>query len=138
ARFFFQAEDGIRDFHVTGVQTCALPICERRMPTVRGVSQLQSELRARRAAALPRIVAAETVHRTAVDVSSQQDTGSIEAPGVARYHQAQLEAFCCSVPDLRHGAGALAGASRSKPIALVQVQRHERLRVSLLGAIAHE
>src|SRR5690606_40003098 len=25
---FFQAEDGIRDFHVTGVQTCALPICK--------------------------------------------------------------------------------------------------------------
>src|SRR5690606_40335438 len=25
--FFYQAEDGIRDFHVTGVQTCALPIC---------------------------------------------------------------------------------------------------------------
>src|SRR5690606_24215926 len=24
--FFFQAEDGIRDFHVTGVQTCALPM----------------------------------------------------------------------------------------------------------------
>src|SRR5256885_6757588 len=28
--FFFQAEDGIRDYKVTGVQTCALPICERR------------------------------------------------------------------------------------------------------------
>src|SRR5690606_40894888 len=26
---FFQAEDGIRDFHVTGVQTCALPIFAR-------------------------------------------------------------------------------------------------------------
>src|SRR6266511_2727763 len=26
--FFFQAEDGIRDFHVTGVQTCGLPISE--------------------------------------------------------------------------------------------------------------
>src|SRR5690606_12087918 len=26
--FFFQAEDGIRDFHVTGVQTCALPISQ--------------------------------------------------------------------------------------------------------------
>src|SRR5256885_4126308 len=26
--FFFQAEDGIRDYKVTGVQTCALPICE--------------------------------------------------------------------------------------------------------------
>src|SRR5690606_39865806 len=28
--FFFQAEDGIRDFHVTGVQTCAFPISARR------------------------------------------------------------------------------------------------------------
>src|SRR5207253_7924041 len=27
--FFFQAEGGIRDGHVTGVQTCALPICRR-------------------------------------------------------------------------------------------------------------
>src|SRR5439155_26125600 len=27
--FFFQAEDGIRDGHVTGVQTCALPILLR-------------------------------------------------------------------------------------------------------------
>src|SRR5437763_930997 len=28
-RFFFQAEDGIRDTSVTGVQTCALPISGR-------------------------------------------------------------------------------------------------------------
>src|SRR5438094_5704112 len=28
--FFFQAEDGIRDRTVTGVQTCALPICDRK------------------------------------------------------------------------------------------------------------
>src|SRR5947207_7492974 len=27
--FFFQAEDGIRDHCVTGVQTCALPICKQ-------------------------------------------------------------------------------------------------------------
>src|SRR3712207_9479577 len=27
--FFFQAEDGIRDIGVTGVQTCALPISDR-------------------------------------------------------------------------------------------------------------
>src|SRR5690606_29203174 len=33
--FFFQAEDGIRDFHVTGVQTCALPIS-----IVKGVSHI--------------------------------------------------------------------------------------------------
>src|SRR5690606_39648283 len=29
--FFFQAEDGIRAFHVTGVQTCALPILKAQM-----------------------------------------------------------------------------------------------------------
>src|SRR5690625_5578225 len=30
--FFFHAEDGIRDGHVTGVQTCALPISAGRIP----------------------------------------------------------------------------------------------------------
>src|SRR5258707_7022933 len=31
--FFFQAEDGIRDIGVTGVQTCALPILKTQKPT---------------------------------------------------------------------------------------------------------
>src|SRR3989454_7062649 len=30
--FFFQAEDGIRDYKVTGVQTCALPILAKPAP----------------------------------------------------------------------------------------------------------
>src|SRR5690349_24940554 len=34
--FFFQAEDGIRDLYVTGVQTCALPIFARRGDVQRG------------------------------------------------------------------------------------------------------
>src|SRR3712207_9383796 len=33
--FFFQAEDGIRDIGVTGVQTCALPIFRLRRPPAR-------------------------------------------------------------------------------------------------------
>src|SRR5439155_16635688 len=33
--FFFQAEDGIRDGHVTGVQTCALPIFGSRWRDIR-------------------------------------------------------------------------------------------------------
>src|SRR5437763_712189 len=32
--FFFQAEDGIRDTSVTGVQTCALPIYSARVSTI--------------------------------------------------------------------------------------------------------
>src|SRR5258708_31134929 len=35
--FFFQAEDGIRDDLVTGVQTCALPISERRGKKLRNL-----------------------------------------------------------------------------------------------------
>src|SRR6185436_8638693 len=38
--FFFQAEDGIRDDLVTGVQTCALPICQGRVWTGRQAKQL--------------------------------------------------------------------------------------------------
>src|SRR2546427_8452961 len=38
--FFFQAEDGIRDLTVTGVQTCALPISAKAAP-----SKLHSKVR---------------------------------------------------------------------------------------------
>src|SRR6266542_1388746 len=39
AVFFFQAEDGIRDATVTGVQTCALPIWLALSRLLRGASQ---------------------------------------------------------------------------------------------------
>src|SRR6266511_5807779 len=38
--FFFQAEDGIRDFHVTGVQTCALPISRVERERLRDLDDL--------------------------------------------------------------------------------------------------
>src|SRR5437762_14143105 len=38
--YFFQAEDGIRDTSVTGVQTCALPIFEAYVSTAAKVSRL--------------------------------------------------------------------------------------------------
>src|SRR5256885_4058866 len=41
--FFFQAEDGIRDYKVTGVQTCALPIL-RAAAKSRADNDLQFEL----------------------------------------------------------------------------------------------
>src|SRR5438132_11714510 len=40
--FFFQAEDGIRDHCVTGVQTCALPISHRQAPRSRTPPDVQS------------------------------------------------------------------------------------------------
>src|SRR3989441_7422983 len=43
--FFFQAEDGIRDKLVTGVQTCALPISDlyAALPAIRGKLELEYE-----------------------------------------------------------------------------------------------
>ena len=38
--FFFQAEDGIRDRDVTGVQTCALPISEEKLLQMAHFDQL--------------------------------------------------------------------------------------------------
>src|SRR3989454_10646328 len=49
-RFFFQAEDGIRDYKVTGVQTCALPI----LRPSRDAGQREDARRARLAVRGPR------------------------------------------------------------------------------------
>src|SRR5690606_9335665 len=46
---FFQAEDGIRAFHVTGVQTCALPISLQRHPAQQGSTSTQHLLELSRA-----------------------------------------------------------------------------------------
>src|SRR5438552_13804087 len=43
AHFFFQAEDGIRVDLVTGVQTCALPICRDRVVAILARSLRETE-----------------------------------------------------------------------------------------------
>src|SRR5690606_39877483 len=41
--FFFQADDAIRNFHVTGVQTCALPIFDPVMIAKGGTSLIAND-----------------------------------------------------------------------------------------------
>src|SRR5437773_6878197 len=55
--FFFQAEDGIRDRDVTGVQTCALPILATRLLISRITSPSTSPARA---ASLPALTSITT------------------------------------------------------------------------------
>src|SRR6266498_3464496 len=66
--FFFQAEDGIRDADVTGVQTCALPISW--MPPTAGRAAAGLGLPARGAACAPD--AAATTEATASAVAAQK------------------------------------------------------------------
>src|SRR5690554_7341553 len=55
--FFFQAEDGIRDADVTGVQTCALPILRlARLFTTAPAAPALSTERDRACASLPSVV----------------------------------------------------------------------------------
>src|SRR5438046_7630672 len=58
--FFFQAEDGIRDWSVTGVQTCALPISEsageRRRVAPSAISWTRRFMNSRRSSLITRRV----------------------------------------------------------------------------------
>src|SRR2546422_3818097 len=51
--FFFQAEDGIRDVAVTGVQTCALPISHQVAPDAQQQGAVEREVDGVRDHALP-------------------------------------------------------------------------------------
>src|SRR5256885_4114001 len=65
--FFFQAEDGIRDYKVTGVQTCALPISSRGTDRIAGAPGRPVQLRGRVAVlleGLERCVPAEVADRS--------------------------------------------------------------------------
>src|SRR5260370_1085402 len=81
--FFFQAEDGIRDSSVTGVQTCALPICLLDAPA--------SRIQLPGGAALGRGVAGQAVlgvvgpafHAGAVVAGAVAATGQVGAEGRA-------------------------------------------------------
>src|SRR5256885_5673528 len=73
--FFFQAEDGIRDYKVTGVQTCALPISRPAAET--------SSLSPNRTGPgiLPRPArSAPTAPRTAVLMRSEEHTSELQSP----------------------------------------------------------
>src|SRR5690606_39666132 len=78
--FFFQAEDGIRDFHVTGVQTCALPIY--------GDRGRRSPDRAIRSAMLGRGVSpacsSDRSRYLSISLSMVSSSGSLAASAAAR------------------------------------------------------
>src|SRR2546426_3619567 len=75
--FFFQAEDGIRDYKVTGVQTCALPISP--------AATAQAEPGARRRARLgERHEPAGAARRTRACGPGPRGAGPLESAGRGR------------------------------------------------------
>src|SRR5690606_41050763 len=91
--FFVQAEDGIRDFHVTGVQTCALPIwlaaTSARPDSLRSSRAMRAPRRARlRATSAPMPLAAPVMTLVVPSTSSrgipEPFVGRLEERGVGK------------------------------------------------------
>src|SRR2546429_4243298 len=99
--FFFQAEDGIRDVAVTGVQTCALPILNGQYLSMTPAEDLfplvapQLEklgVNGNREAVLKAIAAVKTRSRTTLDVA-RQVAARLDAKHLGRSeeHTAELQ-----------------------------------------------
>src|SRR5207302_6304616 len=92
--FFFQAEDGIRYFHVTGVQTCALPICGRTLAaTTRPDHPARRRHHDRPAAS--RDTRRETVHIRAVATASSRGC-PVPASSFGRSEERRVGKACSS------------------------------------------
>src|SRR5437660_4106113 len=75
--FFFQAEDGIRDGHVTGVQTCALPISTF-LPLSSGTNPARQA--ANGAAPAPSTTAfSNSIRRSTANARSRSRTSTVRA-----------------------------------------------------------
>src|SRR5690606_40309701 len=97
--FFFQAEDGIRDFHVTGVQTCALPILFNAVgggaaALIGGYEYLRLAEEGRPGAAVTGLVALDAV------IGAVAFSGSLVAAG-------KLHGLVAGHPVVVRGRGAL-------------------------------
>src|SRR5438067_332220 len=78
--FFFQAEDGIRDRNVTGVQTCALPICSCAATYVRQIAIAASSLRPIRRASTSSFPAAASNRHRLPSLTSGTGNGHASLP----------------------------------------------------------
>src|SRR3989449_11277234 len=96
--FFFQAEDGIRDVAVTGVQTCALPICELSLYTSAQADDLGAVAKAFEQkygvkVNMWRAGSGKVVQRAVTEARGGRFTGDVIAtngPGMGMLHREQL------------------------------------------------
>src|SRR5690606_39993505 len=96
---FFQAEDGIRDFHVTGVQTCALPISS--WPLQAGLHTCYNGVDSGQ---LDREVVLISKRRLSSDCSLQLESMKAESLVIADQHAA-VNTFPGLVHTARHTMG---------------------------------
>src|SRR6266487_6402631 len=93
--FFFQAEDGIRDGRVTGVQTCALPILAIGAPSPLAITrQLFADLQAARPD-VPRLSVATPLPELVEALNAYRPEGLVGYPTVAGELAAEIGRASC-------------------------------------------
>src|ERR1039457_6146593 len=95
--FFFQAEDGIRDYKVTGFQTCALPIYElpECLPiglSIRPIGEIRNEVLTDLPSGVLAGIGVEAFP-VAYAIESKQTDGKKDAPAFTRFASARLGDF---------------------------------------------
>src|SRR2546430_7074163 len=128
--FFFQAEDGIRDLTVTGVQTCALPICGRRLELVEERRKGNCTERVLQATAASYVISPTALSAVAPDPSHEPDQRS------ARWLLAVAGRLVREVGELITGASAA-----GKPVATLGIDSEVRFasakdRAAFAGELA--
>src|SRR2546426_9952449 len=100
--FFFQAEDGIRDYKVTGVQTCALPILlERRLAELgEGIEHIVGGLGEHR---LDRAEQLDAIARETLGALGERDIS--HRPEVPRKHRGAAHEVRVEPRGAGHGFG---------------------------------
>src|SRR2546427_12041425 len=125
--FFFQAEDGIRDLTVTGVQTCALPIWShsavaigREDGTVLGRAEGPGAAMRPGGAAASVVVLADIARRAATQavVSLPVDRAVVGAAGAGRAQGQQELAAARGAGGNREGGGGAAGPPGARATAV--------------------
>src|SRR5690606_27787332 len=117
---FFQAGDGIRDFHVTGVQTCALPISEE----VAGLIRQPAPINPLEVLAWPGVLVGDATDPQALNVAALELFGEAlaqlregrarEGQDLARLLEDRLQAILLEVATLREQIPQMLGLQRQK------------------------
>src|SRR2546430_13112049 len=129
--FFFQAEDGIRDLTVTGVQTCALPICQRDGDAAAWTSR--AELLRKTGRSIDAVSAYDRAIGLTPKTLAPRE-GRLEAlRSLARWDEVVKEASKVISLEPRHS-----GALYAKAHACIQLNRREEAVAALDGFLAVE
>jgi len=118
--FFFQAEDGIRDRDVTGVQTCALPIKEKERLNAK-LSLLESQLQQVKTNAAQKAKAKANANAARAALATRANAlqaVAVAAPGQARKNAVQAVAVAAPGQARKDALQAMAAPGQSRANAL--------------------